>query len=189
MPVFSYRTNQKIEEMKALDTLGTPCAYTAMSVNSDSLEQILFRELDVAEYLMDTQTDHITAYCTGNSANLIVGFDNGASAHMQLHSSPFGPRQFHHELITDQGLVSDRVADTVIAQQALNLYTNDGYEFFTDSDFLLYGLSEEDQELVYGIFDSFHSDIDVLIERGRRLSSIVLSAFSQNRTCYAGEDF
>lgn len=189
VPVLSFRTNPKIVGMKALDVLGRPCALTAMSVCNERLERILFQELDIAEYLLDSETEHITAYRAGSSANLIAGFMNGATAHMQLHSTPFGTRQFHHELITDQGMVSDRVVDTVIAQQALNLYSADGYEFYTDSDLLLYGLSCEEQELAYGIFECFHTDASARVERGKRLSRIVAAALSDSRTCRLGVDF
>jgi len=189
VPVFSYRTAQKIEGMKLGELLGKPCALTATSVGHDSLEQILFRELDVAEYLLDSQVEHITAYASGESANLIVGMENGSKAHMQLCSSPHGERQFHHELFTTQGTVSNRAVDSVIAQHALNVYTKDGDESYTDADVLLFGLTGEGQELVYGIYDSLHLDRTELIDRADRLSRIVKCALENGRTSRSGEDF
>ncbi|MEG1515834.1 MAG: hypothetical protein RSD95_13175 [Clostridia bacterium] len=189
IPLFSYRTNPKIEGMKSLELLGSPCALTVSSVGNDSLEQILFRELDVAEYLLGAETDHITAYRSGDSANLIVGYRNQTTAHMQLHSSPYGERQFRHELFTTEGMVCNRVVDTVIAQNAMNIYTERGYEYYTDADILLYGLKPIEQEEVYGIYDSFHANPQALIARGQRLERIVDAAFSLNRTCHTGEDF
>ena len=189
VPLFSYRTHPKIEGIRQLDLLGRPCALTVTSAGTDSLEEILFRELDAAEYLLDAETDHITAYRTGDSANLIVGFTNGTTAHMQLHSARCGVRQFRHELFTTEGMAADRPVDTVIAQHAINLYTEDGYETYTDSDFLLYGLTQEEQELVFGVYDAFHGDAQALIERGKRLERITAAALTQGRTCRRGEDF
>ncbi len=189
VPVFSYRTYPKFEAMRKLELLGTPCALTVSSVGTDSLGEILFRELDVAEYLLDTETDHITAYRTGDSANLIVGFAGGTTAHMQLHSARCGVRQFRHELFTTDGMAADRVVDTVIAQHAINLYTEDGYETYTDADFLLYGLTQEEQETVCGIWDAFHTDAAAQIARGERLARITEAALNKACTCRRGEDF
>ena len=189
VPVFSYRTAQKLEGMKLGELLGRPCALTSTSVGHDTLRQILFRELDAAEFLLESRVEHITAYVCDSSANVIAGMENGSKAHMQLHSSPYGERQFHHELFTDSGTVSDRAVDSVIAQHALNVYTQDGHESYTDSDILLYGLSECQQELAYGIYDAFHLDRDELVSRAERLSGAVKAALESGRTCYSGEDF
>ena len=205
VPLFSYRVHPKIEGIRKLDVLGKPCALSVSSAGTDSLEEILFqrirsggtdsleeilfRELDAAEYLLDAETDHITAYRTGNSANLIVGFTNGTTAHMQLHSARCGVRQFRHELYTTEGMAADRPVDTVIAQHAINLYTEDGYETYTDGDFLLYGLSQEDQEVVYAVYDAFHGDAQALIRRADRLGRISDAALTKGRSCRRGEDF
>ncbi len=189
VPLFSYRVHPKIEGIRKLDVLGKPCALSVSSAGTDSLAEILFRELDAAEYLLDAETDPITAYRTGNSANLIVGFTNGTTAHMQLHSARCGVRQFRHELYTTQGMAADRPVDTVIAQHAVNLYTEDGYETYTDGDFLLYGLSQEDQEVVYAVYDAFHGDAQALIARADRLGRIADAALTKGRTCRRGEDF
>ena len=189
VPVFSYRTHPKFEGIRRLDRLGKPCALTISSVGTDTLEQILFRELDVAEYLLDSPTDHITAYRNGSSANLIVGFESGTTAHMQLHSARCGVRQFRHELYTTEGMAADRPVDTVIAQHAINLWTEDGYETYTDPDMLLYGLTEEEQETVWGVWNAFHADAADLIGRGERLARITEAALTQGRTCRRGEDF
>ncbi len=189
VPLFSYRTYPKFDAIRHLELLGKPCALTVSSVGTDSLGEILFRELDAAEYLLGAETDHITAYRTGGSANLIVGFANGTTAHMQLHSARCGVRQFRHELFTTEGMAADRPVDTVIAQHSVNLWTDEGYETWTDPDILLYGLTQEEQETVYGIWDAFHADAAELIARGERLERIVGAALTKERTCRRGEDF
>jgi len=197
VPIFSYRINPKIAgmksnqgyNMKSNSLLGEPCALTSTSVGSDPLSSILFRELDVAEFLTDSVVDHITAYTCDKSANLIVRMKNAARVHMQLHSSPYGERQFHHELFTTQGTVSNRAVDSVIAQHALNIYTKDGNISFTDFDILLFGLTTEEQEITYGIYDSYHQDQDVLIQRAERLARIAQCALSDSRTFRSGEDW
>ena len=190
VPVFYYRYFNKFVGMHQLNLLGDPCALTVTSVDTDKIGKILFRELYVAEYLLGSKIEHITAYRNANSANLIVGFSNKAKAHMQIHSAACGERQCKHELFTTDGFVSDRVADTVIAQHALNVYTNEGYEHYTDADIMLYGLSEIEQEQIYAIYDIFETEnADDLIADAKRLEKIVRLTLSNNRTYCSGEDF
>ena len=190
VPVFYYRYFNKFIGMHDLDLLGTPCALTVTSVDTENIERILFRELYVAEYLLKAKIDHITAYRNGNSANLIVGFLSKAKAHMQIHSAACGERQFRHELFTTEGFVSDRVVDTVVAQHALNVYTEKGYEHYTDADIMLYGLSTVEQEQIYAIYDIFECEnADELIAEAKRLGKIVRLTLSNNQTYYSGEDF
>lgn len=176
--------------MHDLKLLGNPCALTVSSVDTENIKLILFRELYVAEYLIGDKTEHITAYKNGNSANLIVGFKNKAKAHMQIHSSNYGEKQFRHELFTTDGFVSDRVVDTLVVQHALNVYSEKGYETFTDADTLLYGLTEIEQQKIYAIYDIFHSEnTDSLIDDAKRLEKIVNLTLFDNKTYYCGVDF
>lgn len=190
VPIFYYKYFNKFIGMHDLNLLGDPCALTVSSVDTESLPRILFRELYVAEYLLNAKIDHITSYRNGNSANLIVGFSNKSKAHMQIHSASCGERQFRHELFTTDGFVSDRVVDTVVAQHALNVFTNDGHETYTDADIMLYGLTTIEQEQIYAIYDVFESEnIDDLITEAKRLEKIVDLTLSSNKTYYCGEDF
>lgn len=187
VPIFPYRYYPKFKAMRDLPLLGDKCALSLYSVGNDSLEQILLRELDLAEYLLDSETDHITAYTKGESANIIAGMANGTTTHMQLHSSRFGSRKFHHELYTTQGTVSDLAVDAVVPQNALNIYTENGYEAFTDSDILLYGLTAEQQEEIYCIYDAVHDDVSALIRKEKRLSRIVGKVLGSTETIFVGE--
>lgn len=190
IPVFYYRYFNKFIGMHDLNLLGNPCALTVTSVDTENIARILFRELYVAEYLLKAKTEHITTYRNGNSANLIAGFSNKAKAHMQIHSAACGERQFRHELFTTEGFVSDRVADTVIVQHALNVYTKEGYEHYTDADIMLYGLLTAEQEQIYAIYDIFETeDTEKLIAEAKRLEKIVSLTLSGNKTYFSGEDF
>lgn len=190
VPIFYYKYFNKFSGMKNLDLLGEPCALTVSSVDTEPLERILFREIYVAEYLIGAKVEHITAYKNANSINLIIGFENKAKAHMQCHSASYGERQFRHELFTTEGFVSDRVVDTVIAQHALNVYTKDGHETFTDADIMLYGLSTVEQETIYAIYDIFDSaDNEELINDAKRIEKIVSLVLCDNKTYVSGEDF
>lgn len=190
VPVFYYRYFNKFIGMHDLDLLGDPCALTVSSIDTESLSRILFRELYVAEYLLNAKIEHITAYKNGNSANLIVSFFNHAKAHIQIHSASCGERQFKHELFTTDGMVSDRVVDTMIAQHALNVFTKDGHETYTDSDIMLYGLTTIEQEQIYAIYDVFEREnIENLITQAKRIEKIVTLTLSSNQTYHCGEDF
>ena len=189
IPVFYYRYYNKFVGMHNLDLLGNPCALTVYSIDRENIERILFRELYVCEYLLNSKIEHITSYRNSNSANLIVGFSNQAKAHMQIHSASCGERQFRHELFTTDGFVSDRAVDTVVAQYALNVYTENGFEHYTDADIMLYGLSEIEQEQIYAIYDIFETEnVDNLIAEAKRLEKIVRLTLSENRMYLDGED-
>ena len=54
---------------------------------------------------------------------------------------------------------------------------------------LLYGLFQEDQEVVYAVYDAFHGDAQALIARADRLGRIADAALTKGRTCRRGEDF
>lgn len=190
IPVFYYKYFNKFIGMHDLNLLGDPCALTVSSVDTESLQRILFRELYVAEYLLNAKINHITTYRNGNSANLIVGFSNKAKAHIQIHSASCGERQFRHELFTTDGFVSDRVVDTVVAQHALNVFTNEGHEAYTDADIMLYGLTTIEQEQIYAIYDVFECEnVDDLIIEAERLEKIVNLTLSSNNTYICREDF
>ena len=190
VPVFYYKYFNKFVGMHDLKLLGNPCALTVSSVDTENLSRILFRELYVAEYLLGAKIEHITSYRNGNSASLIVGFSNKAKAHIQIHSASCGERQFRHELFTTDGFVSDRVVDTVVEQHALNVFTNEGHETYTDADIMLYGLTTIEQEQIYAIYDVFESEnIDDLINEANRLEKIVGLTLSSSKTYRCGEDF
>ena len=189
LPIFGYRAFPKFAEMKNLPLLGDRCALTVSSVAKEPLPRIVFRELDLAEYLLDSPIEHITAYRLKNSVNLIAAMKNGTKAMLQIHSSLYGERQFRHELFTTEGMVSDRVVDTVVAQHSLNIFTADGAEALTDADMLLYGFSPEEQECIYGAYDALHADAEEEIARGERLTTIVHAVLTADGTYRAGRDF
>lgn len=188
IPVFRYKYYNKFIGMHDLDLLGTPCALTVTSIDTEPVERILFRELYVAEYLLNSEVENITAYRNKNSANLIVGFRNKAKAHMQIHSAVCGEPQFRHELFTTEGFVSDRVVDTVTVQHALNVYTEKGCETYTDADMSLYGLTTVEQEYVYAIYDIFNDEnTEPLIAAAKRLEEATVSALN-NGTYHNGRE-
>lgn len=190
VPIFYYKYFNKFVGMKNLDLLGEPCALTVSSFDTEPLQRIIFREIYVAEYLIGSKVEHITAYRNSGNINIIIGFMNKAKAHIQCHSVSCGERQFKHELFTTDGFVSDRVVDTVIAQHALNVYTNDGFETYTDADTMLYGLPIIEQEKIYAVYDIFENkDNKELISDAERIEEIVNLVLKDNKTYTFGEDF
>lgn len=184
-PLFSYRNFPKFATMKNLPVLGRRCALTVLSVGADPLPEILFRELDLAEYLLGAKIREVALCRRGTSANAIANFENHTTAHLTLHSAGFGERQFRHELFTKEGMVSDRVVDTVVAQHALNIFTADGYESFTDADFTLYGFDPLTQEELYCAYDTLFGDTDEICARAERIEAIVSALIGQTEGDFA----
>lgn len=189
IPLFVSRYYPKWARIKGLNVLGSPCAITGYFVSCSSLEEIMFREFDLCEWWLESEISRLTVYRNGDSANVLLSFKIDTTANLQLHSAKCGSPQFKHELFTTGGMASDRAVDTLIAQGALNVYTCEGHEQYTDVDINLYGLDEWQINEVYCIYNTLKESSDELRARAERLNRIVDLAMKGERTYYAMEDF
>ena len=173
-PLFPARERPQFRRVIGLksDVLGTPCAMTAYAVDSLPLDALLLRELDIAEWWLGGATVRARLYGCGATAMVTAVMDNDAALSLQVHSSPFGPPQCKHELFTTAGMASDRAVDTLLAHPALYVCTADGTETYTDTDILLYGLSDEALDEAYCLYNTLCAPGDAAA-RAERLDRIV----------------
>lgn len=191
-PLFPFLEHTKIRGLSGKrEILGKPCAMTGYSVDNASLDALLFRELLIAENCFGSEVNKVTVFRSGNSANVTAKFENDSTLSISLHSAGFGDNLFKHELFNTEGMISNRAVDTVIPQQALNVYTKNGYEYYTDSNYALYGLNESQTDEVVSIYAAITcDDCTELTEKAERLDKITDVALKNVGKCVVkGEDF
>ena len=111
IPLFATRYEQQI---RAIANYGSqPEENSALNVysfvGSDiPLDCLIFRELDIAEYILHSKIAKLTAFINKNAANLIVVMENGTTANLDLGNSmaPGTHNQCQHRL-TDTCIVTD----------------------------------------------------------------------------------
>ena len=191
-PLFSFCEHPKIINLTAKrELLGRPCALTAYSIDNAPLDALLFRELVIAELCFKSEVVKVTLFCNGPSATALIKLANDGTYHVNLHAADFGEKQFKHEFFNTEGMITNRAVDTVIAQQALNIYTKDGYEYVTDNHYILYGLTPDEVNEVVCIYTTLTKENwEHLNAQAIRLNKIVDIALEKAGKCVVkGEDF
>lgn len=157
-PLLPHRFERRFTELRKMLTDGT---LTGLSVvrggnvqcTTVPLWSTVRRELDLCRYLCDEEPVSLTAYAVDRAVNLLVNMESGVVCSLEIASNlPEGSTVIDkHELIGSRGFICDRVVDTQVPQQSIYLYT-DKTETFTDVDFELFGLSQEQVAIVRTAF-------------------------------------
>ena len=161
VPLQCWRANRKYVELKKLVTSKTiedPCLlrFFHLTDASTSLADLLYREFDLCEYILDEPIASLHASFTdGRSGSVIVTMSSGIIGSVEVGNqlTVANPEVDRHEIIARRGVASDIVVDTQIPQQSIYLYTEDGSQEFKDTDSELYGLNEKEIESVRAKFE------------------------------------
>ena len=159
-PLQPWRCNRKYVELRKLvetQTLEHPCLlrFCHLTDAHTSLEDLLYREFDLAEFIAGEEIAALHAVFTdGGAGNVIITLKNGVVGSVEVGNRlPEGsPEVDRHEIIARRGVGSDIVVDTQIPQQSIYLMTRDGEQGFKDTDSELYGLDEKAIERVRARF-------------------------------------
>ena len=150
--LLSWRMERRFTELKALVKNGTlenistlrfcniSCAKTV------TLDRLIYREIDLCEWIGESQVKSLFAVFSGASAaNIIVKLQNGISCSVECSVMlPEGAKPVErHEIIAERGVASDCVVDTQIPQSSIYAFTSDGSECFTDTDAEIFGLDTD----------------------------------------------
>ena len=160
IPLFTIQYNPRIRRIS--DYGKTPEENSALNVysftGSDvSLDRLIYRELSIAEFILHNKIKKITAFVNGNSANIIAVMGNGTTANIDLGTTmaPGCHAQGQHRLITKHGMANDLSATEMTVQHQVYIFSETGTDVYDDDEYYLYGLSEEEVEIVltvHGIF-------------------------------------
>ena len=120
-------------------------SYTGIDV---TLDQLIYRELEIAEYLLHSRIEKITAFVNGNAANLIALMENGTCANIDVGTTmaPGSENQCQHRLITTHGMTNDRAVGTMTVANQVSVFGCDSKApvVFDDDEYYLYGLDDDE---------------------------------------------
>jgi hypothetical protein len=187
VPLLPWRWERRFIELRRLVEAGTvePVLMSRFSCQSDgqrlSLEAVLYRELDLAEWMLGSPVASVMTSMAGPVANVIVRLANGSLVGLEAGAGlPAGSALVdRHELIARRGVASDRVVDTQVPQSSVYLYGTGGVQQWTDTDTELYGLEPHEINLVRAAFEvlSHPERTDVFRRQHVRLTRLVRLVF------------
>ena len=192
VPLLPWRSRRRYVELKRLVEGRTiaPVLMGRFACMTDGrrwpLAAILYRELDLAEWIMASEITSVFASIHGDgAANVIVRLAGGEVLSIEAGTTlpPGAEMQDRHELIARRGVASDRVVDTCVPQSSVYAFTGSGPRQYTDTDFELFGLDAEAVDLVRAAFDALSSTRtrEALCRTHRRLTRLVAAAFESDR--------
>lgn len=191
VPLLPWRSQRRFSELKRLvdDRVVTPVCMARFACQTDGasldLAGILYREFDLAEWLLNSPICAVTASITGVVANVILQLEQGIVCGVEAGATlPPGTAMIdRHELIAGRGVACDRVVDTQVPQDSIYALTADGVCRYTDTDAELFGLEPDEVPLVRAAYETLlHRELaDALRRQHQRLAGLVRLAFESDR--------
>ncbi len=160
-PLLPWRVERRFTELKSIATNGTLEGISTLrfcaivSKKTASLKQLLYRKLDLCEYLGGAEIKSVFAVFNGkNATNVIAKLANGLSCSIECSVTlPAGTDEIdRHEIIARRGVASDRAVDTQVPQSSIYAFTGKGERRFTDTDSELFGFAPDAINLVRAAF-------------------------------------
>lgn len=126
-----------------------------------TLDELIYQELDLCEWLGGAPVSRLFAVFSGEKAvNIIAKLENDLSCSVECSIMlPDGAAPIsRHEIIARRGVASDQVVDTQVSQSSIYTYTAESEKRFTDIDAEIFGLSQDDVNLVRAGFKVLDED-------------------------------
>ena len=164
IPLLPWRNERRFVELKRLVDNRTVegvslCRFSCVTTGSPmGLAAVLYREFDLVEWLIGSPIVAIHAsMAAGRFANLLATLQSGVVASIEAGVTlPAESRPAvidRHELIARRGVASDRVVDTQVPQSSVYTFTAAGAAAYTDTDAELFGLENDEINLVRAAFE------------------------------------
>lgn len=150
-PVFAWRGDPQICYVanNARGNMGSCCSLKISGAISKDfgLDNFLYKEFETAEWALNSEIKHLTAFINDNSCNVIARMENDKVAVLELGANlPVGAEeQTRHTAWGTKGMASSRIISQKVRSQTVYLF-NDGPTPTTYNDEMtaLYGLSHDD---------------------------------------------
>ncbi len=146
VPLLPWRYERRFEELKKLvdsKTVDGISVFRIISIGrkTDSMEELLKRELDVCRFVLSTEITEVFAIGNGAALNVSLKLASGAVCTVELATTlpENAERISKHEIITARGIACDMNVDTQTMQASVYVY-GEKPETYTDVDFELFGL-------------------------------------------------
>lgn len=156
IPLLAMRTDLQIASLIEYGEIGGNSALNAHAFASSdmTMEQLMYREFDIAEAVLHSEIVRVMAYVNGGAANVIAVMADGTCANLELGNTlAKGARhQTLHRIITNHGMANDRALDCQTNVSQITLFGADGTQCgFDDDEYYLWGLSEDEVRAVFAI--------------------------------------
>ena len=146
IPLLPWRYERRFEELKKLvdsKTVDGISVFRIISIGrkTDSMDELLTRELDVCRYVLSTEIKEVFAIGNGAALNVSLKLDSGVVCTIELATTlpEAEERISKHEVITARGIACDMNVDTQVMQSSVYVY-GDKSQKYTDVDYELFGL-------------------------------------------------
>ena len=161
VPLLQWRVERRFAELKnlidnkTLEDVSTFRFAHLAPAEDKSLDDLIYQELDLCEWLGGAPVNRLFAVFHGEkAANIIVKLKNGLSCSVEcsVMLPPGADAISRHEIIARRGVASDQVVDTQVPQSSIYTYTAENAKRFTDVDAEIFGLSQADVHTVRAAF-------------------------------------
>lgn len=183
-PVLPWEAERRIIELRniyASGRVGGACTFRiAHTANRGAdLFDLLYRELGILSFILDSDVKSIFAIRSENCMNCIAEAECGCIATIELAATlPEGDEHIDkHELICEVGVACDRVVDTQIPQHSIYLMTEDKAKY-RDTDSELYGYTELETSIIRKAFALAKSEElrEEAVAKAKKLDAAVAAA-------------
>ena len=176
-PLFYWRSDPQIEAVarNAIKNIGGSVSLKISGLirKNYRIDAFLYKALDSAEWILDSEIKKITAYFNTNAVNVTLLMKNDKVALLELSSSlPDGiEEQTRYTAWGKEGMESSRVVSTKTRPQSVYMFKDDKTYEFNDSTLELYGLSYEDSIKAVEIFKVLKEERNIKnnLERDKKL--------------------
>lgn len=158
LPLLSHRSERRFLELKNIVNGGTLVGISVMRVariveEGTDLNSVLYRELDLCQYVLQRKIRSVTAMANDNVLNVIATTEDGVVCTIEIAATlKAGEKAIDkHEIISQRGIACDVVVDAQLKQDSIYLFGKEK-QAYTDVDFELYGLSIEQIAVVRAAF-------------------------------------
>ncbi|MBR2387225.1 MAG: hypothetical protein IKB02_00490 [Clostridia bacterium] len=147
-PTLPWESERRFIELRNLvlsGRIGNMCTYRIghTAKKGTNLYGLLFREIGILEFTVNSTVKEIFAIAGNNTLNCIAETENGCVCTIELGATlKAGEADVDkHEIIADNGVACDRAVDTQVPQSSIYVYGKNGATYL-DTDAELYGYSE-----------------------------------------------
>lgn len=192
IPLLWWRYEARMNSMK---NYGRKAPLENCALNSKSfvgkdepIDALIYRELDISEYVLVSPVKKVTAFLNGDACNLLGKTESGAMLGLELGATmaPGTIPQFDHRIITKHGMATDRTVNNVVEQSGVYLFADSDPRpvAFDDGEYYLYGLSVEDSTRAAFAFAVILGNVnaDDLIAQDKHLRAL-LGAVKASSEC------
>ena len=192
VPLLSWRYEPRMNAIRnyGRDAAKNCCINTSSFFGKDtSLDEVIYRELDIAEYALHSKIVKVTAFINGDACNLIAKCESGAQANLELGATmaPGTIPQFQHRLITTHGMANDKGVNDLVEQSGVYVFSDDDTRatVYDDGEYYLYGLTVEESvecTFIQGIIKGVVKKDD-LVAQDLHLRKLIDAVYESAKLC------